>query len=53
MNFKNKNMYWMQEIRKTMQSSWSAGFANRENILIFGGLKIHKDFFATSKGFWL
>jgi len=33
--------------------SWVAEFANRENQKIFGGLKIHKDFFATRWRFWL
>lgn len=32
---------------------WVAGFANRENHLIFGALKISRDFFGTRWRFWL
>jgi len=36
---------------KLGEGSWSAGFANRENLRIFGALKIHEDFFGTREGF--
>jgi hypothetical protein len=48
-----KNKKEAGDKKNTAGGSWVAGFANRENILIFGGLKIHKDFFATSWRFWL